>query len=162
MRTIIDGTTDMREPPDWIVFLFQDGDDGFGQAAYRAFAEPIVLSVLTPAATKGSLPRKRCWTRHFVKTSTTSCPAMNSRCEAGATLRDAGQLERPESCAKVEQSCLGGADDQKPRERCVWMTTKSAFPALGAPMSPPWVHGSPASRVYLGLNNAVIRWMSVW
>ena len=43
MRTIIDGTTDMRESPDWIVFLFQDGDDGFGQAAYRAFAEPIVL-----------------------------------------------------------------------------------------------------------------------
>ena len=48
MRTIIDGTTDMRESPDWIVFLFQDGDDGFGQAAYRAFAEPIVLMVLNP------------------------------------------------------------------------------------------------------------------
>jgi hypothetical protein len=79
---------------------------------------------------------------------------MNGRCEAGATLRDAGQLERPEPCAKAEQSCLGGADDQKPRERCVWMTTKSAFPALGAPMSPPWVHGSPASRVYLSLNKA--------
>jgi hypothetical protein len=47
-RTIIDGTTDMRESPDWIVFLFQDGDDGFGQAAYRAFAEPIVLLVLNP------------------------------------------------------------------------------------------------------------------
>jgi len=68
---------------------------------------------------------------------------MNSRCEAGATLRDAGQLERPEPCAKAEQSCLGGADDQKPRERCVWMTTKPAFPTLGAPMSPPWGHGSP-------------------
>jgi hypothetical protein len=25
------------------------------------------------------------------------------------------------------------AFDQKPRERCVWMTTKSAFPVLGAP-----------------------------
>jgi hypothetical protein len=31
------------------------------------------------------------------------------------------------------------AFDQKPRERCVWMTTKSAFPALGAPTSPEWV-----------------------
>jgi hypothetical protein len=41
------------------------------------------------------------------------------------------------------------------------MTTKSAFPALGAPMSPPWVHGSPASRVYLSVNTAVIRVMSV-
>jgi hypothetical protein len=29
-----------------LCFLFQDGDDGFGQkAAYRAFAEPIVLLV---------------------------------------------------------------------------------------------------------------------
>jgi hypothetical protein len=35
------------------------------------------------------------------------------------------------------------AFDQKPRERCVWMTTKPAFPALGASMSPAWVHGSP-------------------
>jgi hypothetical protein len=53
MRTIIDGTTDMRESPDWIVFLFQDGDDGFGQAAHRAFAEPIVLLVLNPRTVAG-------------------------------------------------------------------------------------------------------------
>src|ERR1700674_3507249 len=33
--------------------------------------------------------------------------------------------------------------DQKPRERCVWMTTKPAFPALGTPMLPASVHGSP-------------------
>jgi hypothetical protein len=25
----------------------------------------------------------------------------------------------------------------------VWMTTKPAFPVLGAPISPAWVHGSP-------------------
>src|SRR4029077_16744876 len=35
------------------------------------------------------------------------------------------------------------ASDQKPKERCVWMTTKSAFSALGAPMSLAWVHESP-------------------
>jgi hypothetical protein len=33
--------------------------------------------------------------------------------------------------------------DQKPRERCVRMTTKPAFPALGTPMLPAPVHGSP-------------------
>jgi hypothetical protein len=55
MRTIIDGTTDMRESPDWIVFLFQDGDDGFGQAAYRAFAEPIVLIGSHSRGNKGIL-----------------------------------------------------------------------------------------------------------
>jgi hypothetical protein len=50
------------------------------------------------------------------------------------------------------------------------MTTKPAFPALGAPMSPAWVHGS--SRVEelalpkslksgnFTLAKAVIRWMS--
>jgi hypothetical protein len=32
--------------------------------------------------------------------------------------------------------------DQKPRERCVRMKTKPAFPALGAPMSQAWVLGS--------------------
>jgi hypothetical protein len=63
------------------------------------------------------------------------------------------------------------ASDQKPRERCVWMKTKPAFPALGAPMSPAWVqHGSPhvedlALPKPLRSGNftpamAVIRWMS--
>jgi hypothetical protein len=33
--------------------------------------------------------------------------------------------------------------DQKPRERCVWMAPKPAIPALGTPMSPAWVPGSP-------------------
>ena len=162
MRTIIDGTTDMRESPDWIVFLFQDGDDGFGQAAYRAFAEPIVLLVLNPRQQRDPCRARDVGLGISSKLRRHRAPhIMNSRCEAGATLRDAGQLERPEPCAKAEQSCFGGADDQKPRERCVWMTTKPAFPTLGAPMSPPWVHGSPASRVYLSLNRAVIRWMSV-
>ncbi len=32
------------------------------------------------------------------------------------------------------------------RERCVWMTTKSTFSALGAPMPLAWVHESPAPR----------------
>src|ERR1700756_1155606 len=32
--------------------------------------------------------------------------------------------------------------DQEPRERCVSMTTKSAFLALRAPTSPAWVHRS--------------------
>ncbi|MGI8569773.1 MAG: hypothetical protein ACR2KT_12235 [Methylocella sp.] len=61
--------------------------------------------------------------------------------------------------------------DQKPRERCVWMTTKPAFPALGAPMLPASVHGSPHVEDLdlpksLKCGNftpakAVIRWMSV-
>jgi hypothetical protein len=51
------------------------------------------------------------------------------------------------------------------------MTTKPAFPALGAPMSPAWVHGSPrveelalsksVETSNLNLNKGVIRWMSV-
>jgi hypothetical protein len=51
------------------------------------------------------------------------------------------------------------------------MTTKPAFPALGAPMLPAWVHGSPhvedlALPKSLKSGNfppakAVIRWMSV-
>ena len=51
------------------------------------------------------------------------------------------------------------------------MTTKPAFPALGAPMSPAWVHGSPhvedlelpksVENSYLSVNKAVIRWMSI-
>jgi hypothetical protein len=50
------------------------------------------------------------------------------------------------------------------------MTTKPAFPALGGPMSPAWVHGSPhvedlALPKSLKSGNftpakAVIRWMS--
>jgi hypothetical protein len=51
------------------------------------------------------------------------------------------------------------------------MTTKPAFPALGAPMSPVWVHGSPRvedlampkslKSCNFTLAKAVIRWMSV-
>jgi hypothetical protein len=51
------------------------------------------------------------------------------------------------------------------------MTTKPAFPALGAPMSPAWVHGSPhvedlalpksLKSCNFTLAKAVIRWMSV-
>jgi hypothetical protein len=51
------------------------------------------------------------------------------------------------------------------------MTTKPAFPALGAPMSPAWGHGSPhvedlalSKSLKSGnftLAKAVIRWMSV-
>src|ERR1700730_13127347 len=37
---------------------------------------------------------------------------------------------------------------KKPKERCVWMTTKSTFSALGAPMSLAWVHESPMSRTW--------------
>jgi hypothetical protein len=50
------------------------------------------------------------------------------------------------------------------------MTTKPAFPALGAPMSPAWVHGSPRveelalpkslKSCNFTLAKAVIRWMS--
>ena len=50
------------------------------------------------------------------------------------------------------------------------MTTKPAFPALGAPMSPAWVHGSPhvedlalpksLKSGNFTLAKAVIRWMS--
>ena len=49
------------------------------------------------------------------------------------------------------------------------MTTKPAFPAFGAPMSPAWVHGSPRveelalpkslKSCNFTLANAVIRWM---
>jgi hypothetical protein len=51
------------------------------------------------------------------------------------------------------------------------MTTKPVFPALGAPMSPAWVHGSPRVEELalprsvesgtLSLNKVGIRWMSV-
>jgi hypothetical protein len=34
------------------------------------------------------------------------------------------------------------AFDQKPRGWCVWLTTKPAFPVLGAPMALAWMHGS--------------------
>ena len=50
------------------------------------------------------------------------------------------------------------------------MTTKPAFPALGAPMSPAWVHGSPRveelalpkslKSCKFTLVKAAIRWMS--
>jgi hypothetical protein len=50
------------------------------------------------------------------------------------------------------------------------MTTKPAFPALGAPMSPEWVHGSPhvedlalpksLKSCNFTLDKAGIRWMS--
>jgi hypothetical protein len=60
--------------------------------------------------------------------------------------------------------------DQEPRERCVWKTTKSAFPTLGAPMSPAFVHGHPhvedlvlpnsLKSCNFTLAKAVIRWMS--
>jgi hypothetical protein len=63
------------------------------------------------------------------------------------------------------------ASDQKPKERCVWMTTKSAFLALGAPLPPAWVHGRPLVEELalpksvesgnLSVNKAVIRRMSV-
>jgi hypothetical protein len=74
----------------------------------------------------------------------------------------------PRSHRREALDCF--ASDRKPRERCVWMTTKPAFPALGAPMSPAWVHGSPhvedsalpksVENSYLSVNKAVIRWMS--
>jgi hypothetical protein len=59
------------------------------------------------------------------------------------------------------------AVDQKPRERRVWTTTKPAFPALGAPMLPAWVH--PVEDLALAkslkscnftLAKAVIGWVS--
>ena len=50
------------------------------------------------------------------------------------------------------------------------MTTKPVFPALGAPMSPAWVHGSPRveelalpkslKSCNFTLAKAVIRWMN--
>ena len=45
MRIIIDGTTDMRESPDWIVSRWRRR---IWPGRYRAFAEPIVLLILNP------------------------------------------------------------------------------------------------------------------
>jgi hypothetical protein len=75
-----------------LCFLFQDGDDGFGQkAAYRAFAEPIVLLVLTPAATKGSLPCNEIFGSAFCQNFDNVPPRhiMDSWCGNGATRRRA-------------------------------------------------------------------------
>ena len=86
MRTIIDGTTDMRESPDWIVFLFQDGDDGFGQAAYRAFAEPIVLLVLNPRQQRDPCRARDVGLGISSKLRRHRAPhIMNSWCEAGTS-----------------------------------------------------------------------------
>jgi hypothetical protein len=62
------------------------------------------------------------------------------------------------------------ASDQKPIERCVRMTTKSTFSALGAPMSLAWVHGilhvegstlpKSVESGKLRLDKVGIRWMS--
>jgi hypothetical protein len=69
----------------------------------------------------------------------------------------------PRSDRREALNCY--AFDQKPREGCVWMTTKPVFSALGAPMSPARVHGSPhVEELALPkstLAKAVIRWMSV-
>ena len=72
-RTIIDGSTsDMREASG-----VSDGKLArrlTGKATFWACAEPVAFLPHAPAATKRTSPRQRCWTRHFVKTSTTSCP----------------------------------------------------------------------------------------
>jgi len=58
-------------------------------------------------------------------------------------LRLVSELRPPPPVPHRREALDSFAFDQKPRERCVRMTTKPAFPALGAPMSPAWVHGSP-------------------
>ena len=73
-RTIIDGSTvDMRESSG-----VSDGRLArrlTGKATSWVCAEPVVLLLHAPVATKRTSPRQRCWTRHFVKTSTKSRPA---------------------------------------------------------------------------------------
>jgi hypothetical protein len=68
-RTIIDGSTsDMREASG-----VSDGKLArrlTGKATFWACAEPVAFLPHAPAATKRTSPRQRCWTRHFVKTST--------------------------------------------------------------------------------------------
>ena len=101
-------------------FLFQDGDDGFGQkTTYRAFAEPVALLPHTTAATKGSLPRKRCWARHFVKTSTNVPPPhiMDSWCGNGATRLRAWQRGRAEYKKAPDLAARRELSDQT-RGRC--------------------------------------------
>jgi hypothetical protein len=57
-------------------------------------------------------------------------------------LRLIAELRQP--YRREAPDCFGS--DQKPKERFIWMTTKSTFSALGAPMSLAWVHGSPAPK----------------
>jgi len=88
-RTINDGTTDMRESPDWIVFTMASWRpvriEGHVSGLCRT---NLVLLLRAPAATKLTSTR-----RHSVITSTKSRPAYDeSWCEAGATLRDAARL----------------------------------------------------------------------
>ncbi len=77
-RTIIDGSTsDMMESSG-----VSDGKLArrlTGKATSWACAEPVVLLPHAPAATKRTSPRQRCWTRHFVKTSTKSRPAYDEK-----------------------------------------------------------------------------------
>ncbi len=86
------------------------------------------------------------------------------------TLRLIAELRLPPDPTSARDVWLS-RDRSKLWKRCVWMTTKPAFPALGAPISPAWVHGSPhveelalSKSLKSGnftLAKAVIRWMSV-
>jgi hypothetical protein len=48
MRTIIDGTTAMRESPTGLGFLWLACDGVDRKATYRAYSEPIVLLLRAP------------------------------------------------------------------------------------------------------------------
>ena len=77
MRTIIDGTTDMRESPIGLCFLCQVGD-GFDQEfAYRAFLlpNPSQSNCFMSRGNKADLTAPEMFARHFVKTSIISSPA---------------------------------------------------------------------------------------
>ena len=78
-RTIIDGSTvDMRQSSS--VSDCKLATRLTGKAASWAYAESVVALVAPrSAATKRTSPSERCWTRHFVKTSTKSRPAYDEK-----------------------------------------------------------------------------------
>jgi hypothetical protein len=67
----------------------------------------------------------------------------NKRGTKGSRSSSARRLSATVTGRRIDAKRLIVMFDQKPRERCVWMTPKPAFPALGTPMSPAWVGGSP-------------------
>jgi hypothetical protein len=92
-RTIIEGTTSMRESPDCIVvFYFKMATSSTGKATSRSYAELVVLLLHAPAASKRFAAQEifgSAFCQNF--DNVPSWHIMDSWCGIGATRRRAWQ-----------------------------------------------------------------------
>jgi hypothetical protein len=95
---------------------------------------------------------------------------MRSVCPPTAYCRNGSDICSNGPLAARRMTCAGPTQASPPRQEAGLDDTKPAFPALSAPMSPAWVHGSPLVEdmalpkslisANFALAKAVSRWMS--